>query len=619
MCGLTGWVACEGVERPDLSRMVATLKHRGPDEVGTYLDGTVALGLARLAIVDVLHGQQPVTSEDGSVIVVCNGEIYNFMELAADLRAKGHALRSASDVEVVPHLYEEYGSGFVHHLRGMYAIALWDTRDRSLLLARDRAGKKPLVFAESRGGLVFGSEVRAVLAAGLPRSADLDAIDHTLAFGYPPIDATGHVGIRAVPPGCVLTWHAGRWSTTPYATWDAEPSTAGEPGAGQHLEEVLDEAVRIRLVSERPLGSFLSGGIDSTIITALMARHHDGPVSTFAIGFRDPAYDESPYAREVARVLGTDHHELIIDPDPHSFLPLLQASFDQPFADSSAIPTLLLSRFAAEHVTVALSGDGGDEMFAGYERYRAAPVLQRLNPLLRIGGLAAAPLETASERLGRPRLARLGRALTPAPSLRDRYRSLMTLVPPGLRRDLWTAEARAALTSMPERTFDSVWDRYATADDVATMRSVDVATYLPGDLLAKVDISSMAHSLEVRSPFLDREVMALAARLPTSLLLRNRQTKWILRELARRLVPSQLIDRPKQGFGIPRATWLRTSLREPVRDLLLDNTARHRAWFDPRVVRDVLRRHDSGVNQDAIIWPLVMTELWARAWVDAGS
>lgn len=612
-------MACEGVEQPDLSRMVATLQHRGPDEVGTYLDGTVALGLTRLAIVDVLHGQQPVTSEDGSVIVVCNGEIYNFMELAADLRAKGHALRSASDVEVIPHLYEEYGSEFVHHLRGMYAIALWDTRDRSLLLARDRAGKKPLVFAESRGGLVFGSEVRAVLAAGLPRSADLDAIDHTLAFGYPPIDATGHVGIRAVPPGCVLTWHAGRWSTTPYATWDAEPSTAGESGAGQHLEEVLEEAVRIRLMSERPLGSFLSGGIDSTIVTALMARHHDGPVSTFAIGFRDPAYDESPYARAVAEVLGTDHHELIVDPDPESFLPMLQSAFDQPFADSSAIPTLLLSRFAAEHVTVALSGDGGDEMFAGYERYRAAPVLQRLNPLLRIGGLAAAPLEKASERLGRPRLARLGRALTPAPSLGDRYRSLMTLVPPGLRRDLWTAEARAALTSMPERTFGSVWDRHATADDVATMRSVDVATYLPGDLLAKVDISSMAHSLEVRSPFLDREVMAFAARLPTSLLLRHGQTKWILRELACRLVPSELIDRPKQGFGIPRAAWLRTSLREPVHDLLLDNTARQRAWFEPRVVRGVLDRHDAGIDQDAIIWPLMMTELWARAWVDVDS
>lgn len=597
--------------------MVASLRHRGPDESGTFVAQGVGLGLARLSIVDVAEGHQPVFSEDGSVVAVCNGEIYNFRDLATRLVARGHRLRSGSDVEVIPHLYEEYGADFVNHLRGMFAIALWDASRGQLILARDRVGKKPLLYARAGRGLVFASEVRALLVAGHRRTASLEAIDHVLAFGYVPLDGAGHEGVHALPPGHVLTWRDGTTGLTRYWQWQPGQEQVPRLGLGDDLETVLDEAVRLRLVSERPLGAFLSGGIDSTVVTALMTRHHDGPVRTFSIGFDDPAYDESPHARAVADFLGTQHHELIVHPDPDDFLPMLQSAFDQPFADSSAIPTLLLTTFASEHVTVALSGDGGDEVFGGYERYRAAPALQRVNSALGIGHLAKAPLEAASRRLHRPRLARLARSLNPSPSLAARYRNLMLLVSAEERERLWTSEARAQIGSSPEARFDRLWRKLESLDPVATMRAVDVATYLPGDLLTKVDVASMAHSLEVRSPLLDQEVMALAASMPPGVLVRHRQTKWILREFARRLVPAHLIDRPKQGFGIPRAAWLRGPLREATRDLLLGHTARQRGWFRADATEAVLIDHDRGTDRDAEIWPLLMVELWARGWVDA--
>jgi len=600
--------------------MVASLAHRGPDETGHWITDEAALGIARLSIIDVAGGHQPVFSSDKSVAAVCNGEIYNYRELAADLISTGVVLRSDSDAEVIPHLYRRYGLDFVHRLRGMFAIAIWDARERRLVLVRDRVGKKPLVYAEVGDRLLFASEARALLAAGLPPNPDLAALDHVMAFGYVPTDGGAFQGLRSLPPGHLGVWRDGQLEVKPYWSWEPAEEELPTAGLGDLVEATLDEAVRMRLVSERPLGAFLSGGIDSTIVTALMARHHTGPVKTFSIGFTDPVYDESGFARRVASYLGTDHTEAILEPDPVDMVRRLGEAYDQPFADSSAIPTLLLSGVAAREVVVALSGDGGDEGFGGYERYRATPALQRVNPALHAAGILRDPLVSYADRTGRRRLGRLARELRPQPSLGDRYRGVMELIPAGLRQQLWTPAARDSLVDgSPEETFEAVWSEFSECNDLDRMRATDVATYLPGDLLTKVDIASMANTLEVRSPFLDHEVLALAAKLPSRVLLRDGTTKWILRQLAYRLVPKDLVDRPKRGFGIPQAAWLRGPLREMARDLLLDASARQRGWFDPSVVEGLLSEHDSGVDRDRQLWPLLMIEIWARRWTSVSG
>ena len=614
MCGIAGWV---GRGNPDdVAAMVASLDHRGPDERGYWHDEHAALGIARLSIIDVAGGHQPVHSTDGSVIAVCNGEIYNYRELAAELISQGVILRSGSDVEVIPHLYRRYGLQFVHRLRGMFAIALWDAREQRLVLARDRVGKKPLVYARDGDRLLFGSEARALLAAGWRADPDLRALDHVLAFACLPTEAGAWQGLETLPPGHLGVWQDGCLMIERYWSWhpgDHLPAA----GLGEAVESALEEAVKIRLVSERPLGVFLSGGIDSTIVTALMARHHSGPVKTFSIGFDDPTFDESGYARGVAEYLGTDHTELIVTPNPVAMFGRLANAYDQPLADSSAIPTLLLSELASREVVVALSGDGGDEGFGGYVRYEAAALLQRLNPLWAATSVVAQPLAGIAERAGRRRWARLARHMTPMPNLGVRYRGLMEYQPESVRQSVWTDEALAeARPHVTDDAFQAVWDSCAADSSLDHMRAMDMATYLPDDLLVKVDIASMSQSLEVRSPFLDQEVLALAARIPGDLLIRQRTTKWILRQLAYRLVPRELVDRPKWGFGIPQAAWLRGPLREASRDLLLDNTARQRGWFRPETAEKFLDQHEAGENQDLYLWPMLMIELWARRWID---
>ena len=596
--------------------MVAALDHRGPDERGLWHDEHAALGIARLSIIDVAGGHQPVYSSDGAVVTVRNGEIYNYRELAAELISQGVILRSASDVEVIPHLYQRYGLDFVKRLRGMFAIALWDSREQRLVLARDRAGKKPLVYARVGERMLFASEARALLAAGWRAGADLQALDHVLAFACLPTERGAWQGLQSLPPAHLGVWENGRMRLERYWSW--EPGDyLPVAGLGEAVETALEEAVKIRLVSERPLGAFLSGGIDSTIVTALMARHHSGPVRTFSIGFDDPAFDESGYARGVADYLGTDHTELVVSPDPVDMFARLARAYDQPFADSSAIPTLLLSELASREVVVALSGDGGDEGFGGYVRYRAAEVLQRMNPVLSATARLADPMAAVAERAGQRRLARLSRHLTPMPNLGVRYRGLMEYQPVDVREAVWTPEALAeARPSATDAAFQEIWDTRSPTSPLNRMRAMDMATYLPDDLLVKVDVASMAHSLEVRSPFLDQEVLALAARIPGNLLVKGRTTKWILRQLAYRLVPRELVDRPKTGFGIPQAAWLRGPLGEMSRDLLLDGTARQRGWFRPEVAERLLHEHESGTNRDLCLWPMLMIELWARTWLD---
>lgn len=599
--------------------MVASLDHRGPDEKGYWHDKSAALGIARLSIIDVAGGHQPVFSPDGSVVAVCNGEIYNYRTLAADLTSQGVSLNSGSDVEVIPHLYQRHGLGFVHRLRGMFAIALWDGLQGRLVLARDRAGKKPLVYAHDGRRLVFGSEARALLAVGWHPEANLQALDHVLAFGTLPTDAGAWQGLNSLPPAHLGVWQDGQLHLERYWSWtpgDYLPAT----GLGETVEKTLEEAVKIRLVSERPLGAFLSGGIDSTIVTALMARHHSGPVKTFSIGFDDPAYDESRFARGVADYLGTDHTELVVTPNPVDMFSRLASAYDQPLADASAIPTLLLSELAAREVVVALAGDGGDEAFGGYVRYRAAELLQRMNPVWTATSWLADPVAAVAERFGQRRIARLTRHMTPMPSLAIRYRGLMEYQPVGVRETVWTREALVqARPAVSDAAFQITWGACSSTSPLDQMRAMDVATYLPDDLLVKVDIASMANSLEVRSPFLDQEVLALAARIPGNLLIKAHTTKWILRELAYRLVPRELVDRPKAGFGIPQAAWLRGPLHEMSRDLLLDNAARQRGWFRHEVSRRLLDEHQAGQNRDMYLWPMLIIELWARTWVDGST
>jgi len=393
-----------------------------------------------------------------------------------------------------------------------------------------------------------------------------------------------------------------------------------ESAALSETERLLDDAVAARLISERPLGAFLSGGIDSTIVAALMTRHHDGPVSTFTIGFEDPRFDESTWASQVAQHLGTEHHELIITPDPAAWLSMIGEAFDQPFADSSAIPMLLLSKFASESVVVTLSGDGGDEVFGGYRRYSAVPALQRVNPLLGLVSplrlMAADFLATRGARRG----VRLAQELRPARSLIDRYTRVMTLTPADVRRRLWHLDVLASMSEerpSAEETLVDVWNRQESVGTASQrLALLDVETYLPGDLLVKADISTMAYSLEARSPFLDHNVVEFGLGLPHHLRHSKGQDKYLLRQLARKLVPAELIDRPKMGFGVPKADWLRGPLRTAARDLLLDQTARQRSWFVTTEVEKLLRDHDSGANRDEILWPLLMIENWARIWVD---
>ena len=596
--------------------MVESLAHRGPDEQGFWHDGQAAVGIARLSIIDVAEGHQPVYSSDGSVVAVCNGEIYNYRELAAELISQGVILRSNSDVEVIPHLYRRHGLAFVKRLRGMFAIALWDRREKRLVLARDRAGKKPLVFARHEQRVFFASEARALLAAGWRAEADLRALDRVLAFGCLPTESGAWKGLQSLPPAHLGVWQDGDLRLERYWSWEPGDYLPAA-GLGEVIESTLEEAVKIRLVSERPLGAFLSGGIDSTIVTALMARHHSGPVKTFSIGFDDPAFDESSYARGVADYLGTDHTELIVTPDPVNMFGRLSEAYDQPLADSSAVPTLLLSELASREVVVALSGDGGDEGFGGYVRYFAAPLLQRMNPMWSVTSGLADPMAAIAELVGHRRLARLTRHMTPMADLGVRYRGLMEYQPEVVRQTVWTSDALVhARPHLTDSGFLSVWSSLDTPSSLDRMRAMDMATYLPDDLLVKVDIASMAHSLEVRSPFLDQEVLALAARIPGNLLIKGRTTKWILRQLAYRLVPRALVDRPKTGFGIPQAAWLRGPLQEMSRDLLLDATARNRGWFRPDATEALLDEHAAGANRDLYLWPMLMIEIWARRWLD---
>jgi len=613
MCGITGGVGVSAPSKLLLDAQLTSIEHRGPDDTGTYINQGISLGMCRLAIVEIASGKQPASDASDKINIVWNGEIYNYRELRSELEQRGVHCRDSSESEVVINLYLEFGLDFINKLNGMFAIAIHDARDNSLHLIRDRMGKKPLWISHlSDGTMFFASEVRALMLARPDRTLRTDMVAEVMQYGYINSPNSAFNEISQLPPASVLTWHEGKTKINKY--WEPDFDTKVQIPYEEALEvtkKLIEESVERRLISERPLGSFLSGGYDSTIITAYMAKLMKEKVQTYSIGFHSAQFNEAHHAKQVAKYLGTNHHEEILSPDPALVVEKISHVLDQPFADSSIVPTYLLAKFARENLIVALGGDGGDEVFGGYDRYLAAPVMQNMNPLL---GIARISLGLASKLPvgGQRKFKRIQSQLYAEKNLASRYSSILSLVQPHELTTLLNSGFRSkAAENARNDQFNS--GKFLSFDRM--IRS-DLDAYLPGDLLVKVDIATMANSLELRSPMLDVNVIEWGLSLPRKYKIKGFETKHILKDVARSLVPAELIDRPKMGFGIPRAEWLRTGMKELVVDTLTDTTATQRGWFNPKEVSQVIDTHMAGEDKDNLIWPMLMLELWARTWLD---
>jgi asparagine synthase (glutamine-hydrolysing) len=624
MCGIAGFAdltVTSGNLAADRSRVKAmcdVMRHRGPDDDGFLVEPGVALGMRRLSIIDIATGHQPIHNETETVWVVFNGEIYNYRELRAALEKAGHRFYTSSDTETIVHGYEEWGEAIFSKLRGMFGIAIWDRTKRTLLVGRDRPGIKPLYYAEAGGRLYFGSEAKCVLAnPEVNRELDPEALDHFLAYLYTPRDRAIFRGMRKLAPGHYLKLHDGKLEITRYWEFPAvQPAQRSEADALAELEQTLSDAVQSHMVADVPLGAFLSGGIDSSIVVALMARASNRPVKTFAIGFDEPRFNELPHAKRVAEHLGTEHHEFVVRPDALDILDRLIWHFDEPFADSSAIPTWYVSEMARKHVTVVLSGDGGDELFGGYDRYLPHP--------------RVASFDRVAPGLGRAVAAATWRALPHgvrgknflrhvARDAQGRYLDSVTMYHGDERASLLSGDARRALRNWDsERYFRAPFDRLRGLPFPAQMMAFDFETYLPEDCLTKVDRMSMAHSIESRVPLLDHLVVEFAAGLPASLKIQGDRRKHLLKQLAFKLVPREILDRPKQGFGVPIGHWFKGSLREVFGDVLGSAEARQRGYFDYAFVDRVLDEHVSGKRDHALrLWQLLVFEMWHRQYLGA--
>lgn len=631
MCGISGVVyrdPAHPVDRDLLRRVTTVISHRGPDADGFFWGPGAGLGHRRLSIIDLSTGDQPIYNEDRSKVVVFNGEIYNFQELRADLVARGHCFTTASDTEVLVHGWEEYGDGFVARLRGMFAIALWDLRNRRLLLARDRVGKKPLYYTQDGERLLFGSELKALMTdPSVKRALNVEALDDYLSFGAVPAPRTIYQNVQQVPPAHYLVWERGRTRIVEY--WDVayrDLPARSEDECLEQFDSIFTEAVRLRLISDVPLGAFLSGGVDSTAVVATMASLLDRPVATTTVTFGERAFNEAPHARTVAQTLGTDHEEVVVQPRAVEILPTLVWHLDEPFADSSAIPSYYVSQAARRRVTVALSGDGGDEVFAGYQwRYGLNLLEARLRgwlprPVRRgiVGPLAA--IWPKADRLPRPlRWKFLLRNLSLDPE--QAYFHDMSLFTPTDKRALLTDGFRRGLNGHdPFIAFRSHFDRVRGLDHLRRILYVDLKTWLPNDILVKMDRMAMANSLEVRSPLLDHHVIEFAAGLPSEMKYHGRTSKYLLKRFAERRVPPSVIHRPKMGFSIPLASWLRGELRPMGEDLLLSDRALGRSYFQAETIRGMWDRHQRGErNHSHHLWALMVLELWHRLFIDESA
>jgi asparagine synthase (glutamine-hydrolysing) len=627
MCGIVGQARTldRPVDRALIEQMCAALEHRGPDARGVHLDGGVGLGVQRLRVIDLQTSDQPIYNEDRSIVVVFNGEIYNYRELRTQLRAKGHSFATCGDTEVIVHLYEEEGPACVHLLDGMFAFALWDARNSQLLAARDRVGKKPLFYALRDGSLTFASELAALAAGGeIDRSVDPQALDCFLAYGYIQAPLSIFRGVSKLPPASTLLYRGGEIEIDRYWRLDYSRKRAAvdRSAIAAEVRETIARAVRKRLISDVPLGAFLSGGIDSSAVVAIMAEASSQPVRTFSIGFENEDFNELPYARMVAERFGTEHHEFIVQPNAIEIVPRMVRHYGEPFADASAIPSFYVSELTRRYVTVALNGDGGDESFGGYNRYVSNLLAQRLarlpGPLLAGAGALVNRLPSGKAiDSHRSRIRRLFGSLALEPP--ERYARYMAYLNDAERGELYTDEFKMLLG---ERVAPSMiadpWAAASGRSPLDVMLEVDVESYLPADLLVKIDIATMAHSLEARSPLLDPEVMEFAASLPPELKIHRLEKKVILREAMREWLPDEVLDRPKRGFGVPLVHWLRADLRDWSREILLDEATTGRGYFRTAAVREMLDRHADGRDDCSMrIWALLMLELWHREFVDS--
>ena len=613
MCGITGGIGPSAPQQLLLDAQLKSIEHRGPDDSGTYVNKGIGIGMCRLAIVEIAAGKQPATDASEQIHIVWNGEIYNYRELRFELEGRGIHFRDSSESEVVINLYLEFGLDFINKLNGMFAIAIHDARDRSLHLIRDRMGKKPLWISQLNDGtLFFASEVRALMLARPDRTLRTGMIAEVMQYGYINSPNSAFNEIHQVPPASVISWRDGKTTTAIYWTADFDTKvTIPYAEALERTKELIEAAVSRRLISERPLGSFLSGGYDSTVVTAYMAKLMKEKVQTYSIGFHSAQFNEAHHAKQVANYLGTNHHEEILSPDPALVIEKISQVLDQPFADSSIVPTYLLAKFARENLIVALGGDGGDEIFGGYDRYLAAPLLQQADGCLYPGRKILNVVDHALK-INSRKFTKLQSQLNSELSLAHRYSSILSLAQPQELSELLCVDfsSKSAHTH-----FINCFNDGDLSSFNRMIRS-DLTNYLPGDLLAKVDIATMATSLELRSPMLDVNVVEWGLSLPKKYKIKRFETKHILKDVARSLVPAELINRPKMGFGIPRAEWLREEMREMVIDTLTDVTATERGWFNASQVKKIIGSHMAGVDKDNIIWPMLMLELWARSWLD---
>jgi asparagine synthase (glutamine-hydrolysing) len=631
MCGITGWANLDSRTPPAdgakelLHSMCERMVHRGPDAEGLLVTTGAALGMRRLAIIDLLTGEQPTYNEDRSVAVILNGEIYNYRELRADLEKRGHSFRSQSDTEVLPHLYEEYADDMVQHLNGMFAFALWDAKRRRLLIARDPFGEKPLYWGVFANTLLFASEPKVLLAHPLVKcSLNLQALRQYLSFDYVPAPLTIYQGINKLAAAHTLTLDSGRIETRPYwrLSYKTTEPIPNETEAAEHLRGLLADSVRMRLVSDVPLGVLLSGGVDSSTIAALAVRASAEAVKTFSISFAESSFDESSYARAVAKFLGTDHHEERLSANlAANLVSEIGSWMDEPFSDPSLVPTYLLSRFTRKHVTVALGGDGGDELFAGYPMYRGhrwatnylkIPNVVRFRIIEPLVGLLPVKTGNLSFDYKATRFV-TGAKYDPV----ARHHVWFGSFNPAEQEMLLTPEVLRNTDKDIYRDARTMFDECDSSDVVEQMQSLDTRLYLAEDIMTKVDRASMAVSLEVRAPFLDRRVAEFAASLPPHYKLRGRQTKYILKRAIEDYLPPFVTRRGKKGFGVPVAEWLKGKLRPLARDLLSPERVRKAGVFNPDYITKLQDEHERGVaNHRKLLWTLLMFELWHESFVE---
>ncbi len=616
MCGIAGFIDPElSLNKAEqlIDHMCKVIRHRGPDDQGVWSDDGVALGMRRLSIIDLAGGHQPIFNEDQSILIVFNGEIYNYCELQKELQERGHHFSTNCDTEAIVHAYEEYGDDCVKHLRGMFTFAIWDRKRKRLLAARDRFGKKPLNYYWDGQRLIFGSEIKSILEARIPREINHIALDEYLVYRYVPTPNTLFKDVMKVPAAHILIYEDGRVSTKRY--WELPFTPTCQDDEATVMERtlaLLKDAVQVRLMSEVPLGAFLSGGIDSSIVVGLMSQMMSQPVKTFSIGFDEDDYSELPYARQVAKHFGTDHQEFFVRPDLVSVLPQLAWAYDEPFGDASMLPTYYVSKLAREHVTVVLTGDGGDEIFAGYRQYERELAISRMPGFLRFL-LGYGSIFMPDGMHGKKRL----RNLHHDAAIRCVQGSM--LFPVGSRPSIYSSEYFTHISDHdPYERQLSAFRRASNLDIVAQMQYVDVCTYLTDEILVKVDKASMFNSLEARTPMLDQCLTEYVASLPSTVRMRNGVLKYLLKKLASDMLPASILTRRKHGFAAPIKHWFRGDLTNYAHDLLDSPRAHQRGIFNPEFIRKLLKAHTDRklVNHSEAIWALLCLELWFQVYMD---